>query len=97
MAKVAVVGTLTAGITGWSRVALYGNPSTKVFVNGKPVLLLGSGGETHHKDDRTRQCFVLGVSSKVRIEGRFAAREGDPVSDGDILSGDGVSQNAYFG
>lgn len=98
MAKVALQGTLTAGITGWSRVALYQNPAAaKVRINGRYALKLGSGGEEHHKDDRDRPCYVIGTSQKVKINGEYVARQGDPVSDGDVLSADGVSSNVTFG
>jgi len=96
--RVALQGTLTAGITGWSRVALYQNPAAaKVTINGRRALKVGSGGEEHHKDDRDRPCYVLGASGKVKINGEYVAREGDPVSDGDVISGDGASSNVTFG
>lgn len=96
MPKVAVEGTVTAGITGWSRVALSQGASPIVKINGKRVLIVGSGGETHHKDDRDRPCFVLSGSSIVKIGGIPAARVGDSVSDGDVLSADGASTHVSF-
>lgn len=96
--RVALQGTLTAGISGWSRVALYNNPAAaKVTINGRRALKLGSGGEVHHRDDEDRPCYVIGTSQKVKINGEYVAREGDPVSDGDVLSGEGVSSNVTFG
>lgn len=94
---VAVEGTLTAGITGWSRVALAANPNPIVKINGKRVLVVGSGGEEHHKDDRDRPCFVLAGSAKVKIRGIPVARVGDSVSDGDVLSADGAATSVRFG
>lgn len=94
---VAVEGTITAGITGWSRIPLFANASPVVKIGGKKVLVVGSGGETHHKDDRDRPCFVLSGSSKVKIGGISVARVGDSVSDGDVLSADGAATSVYFG
>lgn len=96
--RVALQGTLTAGQNGWSRVALYNNPAAaKVRINGRLALKLGSGGEEHSRGRDNRGCYVIDTSRKVRIHGEWVAREGDPVSDGDVLSGDGVSSNVYFG
>lgn len=97
MPNVAVEGTITAGITGWSRVALAAGANPIVKINGKRVLVVGSGGEIHHKDDRDRPCFVLTGSAIVKINGIPAARVGDSVSDGDILSQDGAATNVNWG
>jgi uncharacterized Zn-binding protein involved in type VI secretion len=94
---VAVEGTRTAGQNGWSRVALYRNPNPIVKIQGKRVLVVGSGGEEHHKDDRDRACYVLAGSAKVKIGGIPVARVGDAVSDGDVLSADGAAQHVRFG
>lgn len=97
MTKVAVEGTVTAGITGWSRIPLYANASPKVKIRGKRVLVVGSGGEIHEKDDRDHPCFVLSGSAKVKIGGIPVARVGDSVSDGDVLSSDGAAPHVSFG
>lgn len=93
---VAVEGTLTAGQGGWSRVALSQGASPVVRINGKRVLVVGSGGETHKKGDTSRPCFVIGGSAKVKIGGIPVARVTDPVSDGDVLSPDGASTFVRF-
>lgn len=93
---VAVEGTLTAGQGGWSRVALARNPSPKVRISGKQVLVVGSGGENHRRGDTTHPCFVLSGSSKVKIGGIPVARVTDSVSDGDVLSPDGASTFVRF-
>lgn len=94
---VAVEGTLTEGRNDWSRVALSRNASPKVKIRGKRVLVVGSGGEEHHRDDEDRPCFVIAGSAKVRIGGIPVARVGDAVSDGDVLSATGASTHVRFG
>lgn len=93
---VAIEGTITAGQGGWSRVALARNPAPNVKIGGKRVLVIGSGGEDHHRGDTTRPCFVISGSSKVKIGGIPVARVTDAVSDGDVLSADGASTFVRF-
>ncbi len=93
---VAVVGTLTAGRGGWSRIPITQNPGPIVKIKGKRVLVVGSGGDIHSNDGHDRPCFVLSGSSKVKIGGIPVARVTDAVSDGDVLSADGASTFVRF-
>ena len=93
----AVEGTLTAGQGGWSRVALSRNPGPIIKIQGKRVLVVGSGGEIHRRGDTDRPCFVIAGSSKVKIGGIPVARVRDAVSDGDVLSSTGAASKVRFG
>lgn len=94
---VALVGTLTEGRNGWSRVALRSNPGPIVRIEGKQVLVVGSGGEKHEKHDDWEPCFVLAGSPKIKIRGIPVARVGDAVSHGDVLSSSGAATKVRFG
>lgn len=93
---VAVEGTLTQGLNGWSRVALSSNPGPVLKIGGKRVLVVGSGGEIHRKGGTSRPCFVLQGSAKVKLGGIPVARVGDLVSDNDVLSADGAAVHVRF-
>ena len=67
--------------------------STKVFVEGKPVALLGSP-VTPHDEDEHENATMTATTTKVRCGGIAPVRVGDPATCGHLATG---STKVFFG
>lgn len=97
MASAAREGDMSTGSDGLPPTAAIMGFSPNVFVNGKPIQLMGlthysgHGSGIHNTDGRT----VVSGSSKISANGRAVVRTGDSIADGDTVGAG--STNVFFG
>lgn len=97
MPSAAREGDMSTGADGLPPTAAVSGFSPNVFVNGKPIQLMGlthytgHGSGVHDMEGRV----VINGSSKVRANNRAVVRTGDSLGDGDTVGAG--SGNVFFG
>jgi uncharacterized Zn-binding protein involved in type VI secretion len=89
MPGIARLGDNSAGHGSFPPTPIISNCSTNVFVNGKPVALVGSILAPHTSGRVTHagvQREIIRGSSTTFVNGIAVARIGDPIADGDIVA-----------
>lgn len=91
MAKIALEDCLSLGEAGYPPTLPSTGLSTKTKVGGKHVVLkdqtkYAAHGKSKSPTHTEEMRIVIGGSSKAKIEGKFIARKGDSIADGDIIN-----------